>query len=300
VQVVVKQTQAHPFLLFRTTKLLLRRTAMNLDDLIIAWFCLIDDGVPLATESQRLRKSGPEPSLADSEVMTMEVIGAYLGLDQDKALFASFQRHGSHFFPALVHLHRTTCVRQATNLWGVKERLWCAIRDTLLSSDPTIGIIDSFPLPVCQFARAYRCRRFRGEASYGKDTVIRQTFYGFRLHARICWPGVITRIELVPAHIHEGEAALDLTPGTTGLLLGDRTSWLPKLKAILRQAGILSACAFSLGQTGSTRLARVPYWDACATGLIRSSGSWSTAVTPNASGREIAGTCAIGSCAWSG
>ncbi len=211
---------------------------MNLDDLIIAWFCLIDDLVPLVIEKDHLRQAGPEPTLADSEVITMEVIGMYLGLNQDKALFAYFRRHWTPFFPALAYLHRTTFVRQATNLWVVKERLWCLVRDALLSYDPTVGIIDSFSLPVCQFARAHRCRRFRGEASYGKDTVIRQTFYGFRLYARICWPGVITRIELVPANIHEGEAALDLTPGTTGLLLGDRNYWLPKLKALLRQAGI--------------------------------------------------------------
>jgi hypothetical protein len=211
---------------------------MNLDDLIIAWFCLLDDLVPTLTERDRLRQRGPEPTLADSEVVTMEVIGMYLGLNQDKALFAYFRRHWTPFFPALAHLHRTTFVRQATNLWAVKERLWCAIRDHLLAYDPLVGIIDSFPLPVCQFARAYRCRRFRGEASYGKDTLIRQTFYGFRLHARICWPGVITRIELVPANIHEGEAALDLTPGTRGLLLFDRNYWLPRLKAVLHQAGI--------------------------------------------------------------
>ncbi|HEY7123423.1 MAG TPA: IS982 family transposase [Ktedonobacterales bacterium] len=217
---------------------------MNLDDLIIAWFCLLDDLVPTLTEGDRLRQRGPAPTLADSEVITMEVIGMYLGLNQDKALFAYFRRHWAAFFPGLAHLHRTTFVRQATNLWKVKEQLWCAIRDALLSYDPTVGIIDSFPLPVCQFARAYRCRRFRGEASYGKDTLIRQTFYGFRLHARICWPGVITRIELVPANVHEGEAALDLTPGTTGLLLGDRNYWLPKLKALLRQAGILLLTPF--------------------------------------------------------
>jgi hypothetical protein len=217
---------------------------MNLDELIIAWFCLIDDLLPVATGDQRLRQAGPAPTLTDSEVITMEVIGMYLGLNQDTKLFAYFQRHWGQFFPALVHLHRTTFVRQATNLWKVKERLWCAIRDTLLSYDPTVGIIDSFPLPVCQFARAYRCRRFRGEASYGKDTVIRQTFYGFRLHARICWPGVITQMELVPANLHEGEAALDLTPGTTGLLLGDRNYWLPKLKALLRQTGILLLTPF--------------------------------------------------------
>jgi hypothetical protein len=29
------------------------------------------------------------------------------------------------------------------------------------------------PLPVCLFARAYRCSRFRGEAAFGKDTLLK-------------------------------------------------------------------------------------------------------------------------------
>jgi hypothetical protein len=62
---------------------------------------------------QRLRERGPEPTLADSEVLTMEVVGEYLGLIQDSSQFAYFRQHYAHFFPALARLHRTTFVRQA-------------------------------------------------------------------------------------------------------------------------------------------------------------------------------------------
>jgi hypothetical protein len=62
VQVVLKQTQVHPSALFKTSNLLLGRTAVNLDDLIIAWFCLIDDVLPLAVGNKRLRTSGPMPT----------------------------------------------------------------------------------------------------------------------------------------------------------------------------------------------------------------------------------------------
>ncbi len=57
----------------------------------------------------------------------------------------------------------------------MKERLWCLIRDGLLLSDPTVAIVDSMPIPVCQFARAYRCHRFDDTASFGKDHTCRQT-----------------------------------------------------------------------------------------------------------------------------
>src|SRR5262245_34033535 len=108
----------------RSTQRCSWRTFMNLDDLIITCFCWIDEMTPTITRGQRLRQRGPLPQLADSEVLTMEVVGTYLGLSQDKALFAYFQQHYRHFFPALAGVHRTTFVRQAANLWAVKERLW--------------------------------------------------------------------------------------------------------------------------------------------------------------------------------
>jgi hypothetical protein len=212
---------------------------MNLDEFIITCFCLFEELLPLVIERQRLRSHGPAPKLADSEVITMEIVGAYLGIQQDKALYTYFQRHYAHFFPMLRVVHRSTFTRQAANLWAVKERLWCLIRDDLLVYDPTVAIVDSMPLAVCQFARAHRCRRFRGQASYGKDHTVRQTFYGFRLHLRLCWPGVITQMVLAPANVHEGEYVSELSLGTTGLLLGDRHYWLPDLKDRLRSSGVV-------------------------------------------------------------
>jgi hypothetical protein len=41
-----------------------------------------------------------------------------------KGLLAYFRQHYAHFFPALRQLHRSTFVRQAANLWAIKERLW--------------------------------------------------------------------------------------------------------------------------------------------------------------------------------
>jgi hypothetical protein len=217
---------------------------MNLDDFIITCFCLIDEMMPMITRDQRLRARGPAPKLADSEVITMEVVGSYLGLSQDQELFDSFQRHYTHFFPALADLHRTTFVRQAANLWAIKERLWCWLRDEVISYDASLSIVDSMPLPVCRFARAPWCVRFRGVASYGKDHADRQTFSGFRVHAQLSWPGLLTRVCLAPANEADGEIAPILLEGTTGIVLGDRNSWLPDLQAFLRTKGIVLQAPF--------------------------------------------------------
>jgi hypothetical protein len=108
---------------------------------------------------------------------------------------------------------------------------------TLLPHDPQLAIFDSLPVPVCQFARAYRCRRFAGQAAYGKDVVARQTFYGFRLHARLASPGVITRFAVAPANVHDLTLLPALVEETSGVV-GDRNYWSPSLTTQLRHAGL--------------------------------------------------------------
>lgn len=150
---------------------------MSLDDFIITCFCWIDDALPIVVQGKKLRQAGPPPKMSDSEVLTIELVGSYLGLSQDQELFEFFGRQYSHFFPELLSIERTTFVRQAANLWALKERLWMQLRDTLIRHDELVGIIDSVPIPVCRFARAPWCVRFRGQARYGKDHADRQTFY---------------------------------------------------------------------------------------------------------------------------
>ncbi len=207
---------------------------MDLSSFIVAVFCLIDDRLE---GLGRLRARGPTSRLCDSEVLTIEVVGEFLGLDEDTELFAYFRRHYPHFFPKLLHVHRTTFTRQAANLWKAKERLW----EELFAEtphDPTFALCDSMPLPACLFARAYRCRRFKGEAAFGKDTLLKQTFYGFRVHVRVCWPGVITRLSVAPANAHELSVLPELTECTSGLIVGDRNYHSPNTEVELADMGI--------------------------------------------------------------
>jgi Transposase DDE domain len=198
---------------------------VDLNTFIIAVFCLIDDRI----EERTLRARGPLPKLSDAEVLTIEVVGEFLGLDTDEGIFRYFRRHYGEWFPTLREVHRTTFARQAANLWKVKELLWQELL-ALVPHDPTFAICDSLPLPACLFARAYRCSRFKGEAAFGKDTLLKQTFYGFRMHVRICWPGLITRFSLAPANVHELAVVPELVESSCGTIIGDRNYHSPKTK----------------------------------------------------------------------
>lgn len=206
---------------------------MDVTTFIIAVFCLIDDFLA----GKRLRKRGPRPTLRDSEVLTMEVVGEFLGIDTESGIFTHFYRYYSDWFPGLRHIHRTTFTRQAANLWKLKQAMWQAIGQQI-PQDPYLSIVDSFPVPVCRFARANRCRSFGGTAAYGYDEVARQTYFGLRAHVRLAWPGVIVDCTLAPADIHDTEGAAELLENVSGFTLADRNYWKPELFEQLKAHGL--------------------------------------------------------------
>lgn len=197
---------------------------MDITTFMIAVFCLIED----ALAGRRLRKRGPQPTLRDSEVLTMEVVGEFLGMDTESSIFMHFCRYYSDWFPGLRQITRTTFTRQAANLWKIKQELWQRLVQEI-PHDPSISLVDSFPVPVCRFARATYCRSFGGVAAYGHDEVAHQTYYGLRAHVRLAWPGVLVDCTLAPANIHDTQGAEEVLEGVCGYALADRNYWSPDL-----------------------------------------------------------------------
>ena len=237
---------------------------MDLESFTIAVLCRLEE---LLAELQadpdwrRVRSRGPAPILADSDVLTMEVVGEFLGLDQDVAIYHYFRREHADWFPTLPRVHRTTFARQAANLWVVKEQLWGRLLDRV-PHDPALSFVDSVPVPVCRFGRAYPCARFRGQAAFGRDTGSKATMYGFRHHLRLCWPGVVRAVSVAPANVHDTDLVPELVEGGLGQVIGDRNYWDPQLTAELAPAGIRLLAPFKKRATdpdpvGSTRLTRL-------------------------------------------
>lgn len=216
---------------------------MNLETFLTAVYCLIDDTLDSLLHGARLRARGPAPRLTDSEVLTMEVVGEFLGFDTDVGIHTYFRRHWAALFPAMRSVHRTTFHRQAARLWAVKQTLWqWCVRH--VAADASLSLIDSVPIPVCRFGRASRCRLFAGTAAFGYDETARQTYYGFRAHVRAVWPGVITCVELTPANVSDLAAAPSVLADAAGCALGDRNYWSPELTRALAQDGLALLAPF--------------------------------------------------------
>jgi hypothetical protein len=214
---------------------------MDVSTFAISVFCIVDDWFG----DRKLRRRGFAPTLSDSEVLTIEIVGEFLGIDTDQGLYRYFRRHYGDWFPGLCRIHRTTFARQATNLGPVKEKLWQHVAG-MIARDPEISIIDSFPVPVCRFARAYRHKSLAEVAAWGFDDVAKQRFYGLRAHMLICWPGVIIDGRLVAADEHDLAVADDVLADATGWALGDRNYWSPNRKAWFEEQGLVLTTPFKL------------------------------------------------------
>lgn len=223
---------------------------MTFEDYLLHLFYLVDTELASLDLPQPLRSRGPAPTLADSEVITIELAGEFAGIDADKGIYDFFCRYHAREFPALATIDRTTFVRQAANLWRVKQLLHARIVELMPLADPVDGtdlwLVDSFPLRVCRAVRGPFTKCFAGLADYGRDpTAGRNCFFGFRVHLRASARGPVAQLTLAPASVADLTALGDLAPppkqcgGVATALntaLGDRNYWatLERRRDLLR------------------------------------------------------------------
>lgn len=189
---------------------------MDLETFIVTVYCRIDDFMKENFQDRKLRERGFKPKLSDSEAIAMEIVGEYLGHETDKDIYQYFRRHWLKLFPQLPD--RSNFARQVANLWAVKMKLFESLEE---GNSPYIQILDSFPLPVCEFIRAKRSKLFRGLAAYGKW--MGETFYGFRLHLKLNVTGTITGFQIAPANCHDLGLVPELTQKDAhGWAIGDK------------------------------------------------------------------------------
>jgi hypothetical protein len=215
---------------------------MTYEDYLLHVFYLIDSELE-ALNLPRLRRRGPAPPLHDSEVITMEVAGEFLGIDTDKGIWQHFRRHHAGEFPNLLRTDRTRFCRQASDLWRIKQLLHERVVNRLLpvmdiACDPQtpLWLIDSFPLRVCRFKRARRHKLFRGHgAAFGRDPTGELLFFGFRVHLRCTDRGFCAAMALAPANVPDWPLVGELLPDQGKHAVGDRNYWNPQGQRWLTQ-----------------------------------------------------------------
>ena len=150
----------------------------------------------------------------------MDVTGEWLGHHADKHIWEYFMRHWQHLFPDLPS--RSGFIKQAANLWAVKQKLQTRLVQLMHADNADIHLIDGFPIDVVVRTRAPRSKVFQGEAGYGFCASKKKHFYGFQGHLLVEARGIPVGFTLTAANIDERDAAYDIMEIIAGLLLGDK------------------------------------------------------------------------------
>ena len=177
---------------------------MSLNDFIITVFCLVADQIKNITYAHSFRRRGFQPKLSDEEVITMEIIGEFIGIDTDKGIWDYFKQHWIEWFPALGS--RANFAKQASNLWQLKQTIQQHLLGELKATQDILYMADGFPITLCKFKRARTCKLFKGQADYGYCASKAEHYYGFKGNVVINSWGMITGITTTAAHHDERES----------------------------------------------------------------------------------------------
>ncbi len=206
---------------------------MSIEEFIINVYCLVEDCAKKIVKERKLRQRGFKPKLSDNEVIAMEIIAEFQGIDTDKGAWEYFCNHWREFFPNLGS--RSNFAKHAANLWKIKQEIQKELATQLGAFSDCLHLSDGFPMPVCHFKRARFSRIFSGEADYGYCASKGETYYGFKGNLLINSEGVITSITATQAHVDERDSLWDLIDEIRGLLIADKGLIGAEFQAELRQ-----------------------------------------------------------------
>ncbi|MEK5764453.1 IS982 family transposase, partial [Acinetobacter junii] len=73
---------------------------MSIEEFIIFVYVIIEELYPIVV-TQPLRTRGFPPAVTDAEIITMQIVGEFLGLDTDKNIWMYFKNNWLECFPKL-------------------------------------------------------------------------------------------------------------------------------------------------------------------------------------------------------
>ena len=174
------------------------------------------------------RRPGRNPECPDSDILAIGWLLEYIGEDSENAGYRRLKAELKTVFGSLPERSRFN--RRRRNLSGASE----VLRKTLTRFLPhtEVFIVDSFPIPICDFKRAKSSRsdlKWETDASgtlatYGHcATKSLATFLGFRGHLITTGTGVPVDFAIASADIDDREVVgLLCQRGAYPILLGDK------------------------------------------------------------------------------
>ncbi|MEB4799396.1 IS982 family transposase [Acinetobacter soli] len=206
---------------------------MSIQEFIISVYLIVEEIYAIIVV-QPLRRRGFPPSLTDAEIINMQIVGEFLGIDSDKALWIFFKNNWLDWFPKLGS-YPNFC-KHCTNLWRVNQKIIAQL--TAQYKTDNIHFIDGFPIPVCCYSRAKRHKNFKEHAGFSYCAAKKEKYYGFKGHIVINFDGMMTDYTFTSANMDERDVAPEVTQDIHGLLGADKGYLRPALKEYYESHGI--------------------------------------------------------------
>lgn len=183
-------------------------------------------------------RPGPKSRCPDSDIICIAWLLEIIGKDSELAGYKMVKAELSDLFPHLPERSRFN--RRRRNLCYISDKLREIL--TKFLPDDDVYIVDSLPVPVCDFKRAYasnsplKCANGTGTlAAYGKcATKTLGTFFGFRCSIITTSYGLPVDFTITPADMDDREVLpLFCERGTYSVIIGDKGYISEELEALL-------------------------------------------------------------------
>jgi hypothetical protein len=198
----------------------------DLDLLLIAVYCTVDDLLPKRQGNARRR-------ISDAEVITLSLAQAVMGIPSDPRFLAVASRRLAHLFPELPE--RTAFHKRRLRLSGMIETLISEFARHSPGFYDELLLVDSTPV---ECARSLETVKRGGQSSladalanaadYGYCASHSRFFWGFRLHALFALDGTPRALALTSPKIDEKLVCVQMVarcerqPGQMLILIGDK------------------------------------------------------------------------------
>ena len=173
-------------------------------DIFTIWFVLIDDAYnTLEARLGRWRRRGPQPSFADSEVITLAlIIDTFFHGNEELGLSFVRQYHAA-LFPRLL----------PNGQFNYRRRLLCRITELirrqlildwdLISDTDRLRLLDSAPVPLSTYTRGNECQTACGQEFFGYCSSKGTKYFGVKLFLTATSSQVVDKWLLAPAAHHD-------------------------------------------------------------------------------------------------
>lgn len=194
----------------------------DLKDFFTVCYTIIDDIykdlIPYKIQN---RRNVLESKLSDSEIITISLVGEVATIDSENAWFNFVKNNFKELFPKIGDRSRFN--RTKRNLYTTIREIQSKFFELTNMHNSSIRIVDSMPIPVSKFGRAYFSKCFKDVAAYSYCASKKETYFGLKLHALVTTEGYVTDFLVTAANIDDRDPLLELTSSYRNIqIIGDK------------------------------------------------------------------------------